>query len=179
MAAQLPAKLDEERFQSQRRAEVELLEGAPGLADELAGTLGAREAIRRSVLFEDFAPVRMHDRALRADRHDDQVAVPGRELLQRCEQLFSLGAAGGAPDSLLRLAGREVEQLEPFFGLPLRLGAAFLGAVEHSLRGCSRLALRIGVYGTRDFEQRFAPARALGIQQPRGAVEPSGCESRE
>src|SRR5258707_259372 len=119
MAAQLPAELDEERFQRKRRAEVELLEGAPGLADELAGTLGARETIRRSVLVEDFAPVGVHDRALRADRDDDQVAVPGRELLQRCEQLLPFGAPGGPPDSLLRLAGRKVEQLEPFFGLPL------------------------------------------------------------
>src|SRR2546426_522171 len=55
MAAQLPAKRYEERFQGERRAEVELLEGAPGLADELAGALGAGEAGGRSVLFEHVA----------------------------------------------------------------------------------------------------------------------------
>jgi len=60
MAAQLPAKLDEERFQSQRRAEVELLEGAPGLSDELAGTLGACEAIRRSVKMGNGLETRLH-----------------------------------------------------------------------------------------------------------------------
>ena len=82
MAAQLPAKLDEERFQRQRRTEVELLEGAPGLADELAGALGTGEALGRAVLGEELAPVGVDSGALRSDRHDDEVAVPGGELFQ-------------------------------------------------------------------------------------------------
>src|SRR5438128_10225898 len=135
MAAQLPAKRYEERFQGERRAEVELLEGAPGLADELAGALGAGEAVGRSVLFEHVAAVGMDDGALGADRDHDEVAVPGCELLQRCEQLFAFGAAGGTTHSLLCLAGWKIEQLEPFFRFPLRLGAAFFRAVEDALCG--------------------------------------------
>src|SRR5947208_3305979 len=123
MAAELPAKCDEERFQGQRRAEVELLEGAPGPAHELARAFGAGEAVGRSVLFEDVAAVDVDDGALGADRNHDEVAVPGCELLQRCEQLLAFGAAGGTTDSLLGLACREIEQLEPFFRSLLRLGA--------------------------------------------------------
>src|SRR5438093_12778539 len=85
---QLAAELDEERFQRKRRAEVELLEGAPRLADELAGALRARKTLGRAVLFQELATVGVDDRALGADRHDDQVAVPGGELLERREQLF-------------------------------------------------------------------------------------------
>src|SRR3989449_6765941 len=121
---ELAAELDEERFERQRRAEVELLEGAPGLADELAGTLRSGEALGRAVLVEHLAPVGVDDCALRTDRHDDQIAVPRRELLERREQLLSFGAAGCPAHALLRLAGREVEQLEPFLGFSLRLGAA-------------------------------------------------------
>src|SRR6266550_8618988 len=105
----LAAELDEERFERQRRAEVELLQGAPGLADELAGALRAGEALGRTVFVEHLAPVRVDNGALRTDRHDDQIAVPRRELLERREQLLSFGAAGGAAHALLRLASREVE----------------------------------------------------------------------
>src|SRR5882724_5301631 len=113
MAAQLPAQLHEERLEGERRAQVELLEGAPGLANELAGALRA-----------------------------DEVAVPGCELFQRGEQLLPFGAAGGPADSLLGFAGREVEQLEPLLRFQLRLGATLFRAVEDALRGLAGLELR-------------------------------------
>src|SRR2546428_5165963 len=144
--SRLAAELDEERFERQRRAEVELLEGAPGLADELAGTLRSGEALGRPVLVEHLAPVGVDDCALRTDRHDDQIAVPRCELLERREQLLSFGAAGCPAHALLRLAGREVEQLEPFFGFSLRLGAAFACAVEDALRRLPGLELRFRVH---------------------------------
>ena len=71
---------------------------------------------RRSVVpssVEEVEPVGVDDGALGADGHDDQVAVPGRELLQRGEQLVPLGAAGCPTDALLGLAGREVERSSP------------------------------------------------------------------
>src|SRR6266540_3491511 len=42
--SQLATELDEERFERKRWAQVELLEGAPGLADELAGALSSGKA---------------------------------------------------------------------------------------------------------------------------------------
>ena len=51
----------------------------------------------------------MHDGRLRADAGDDEIAVPGRELLERVEQLLALGAARCALHPLLGLAGRQLE----------------------------------------------------------------------
>src|SRR5882724_4675689 len=62
---ELAAQLDEERLEGERRAEVELFEGAPGLAHELTGALRAREALGRAVLGEELAPVGVDDGALR------------------------------------------------------------------------------------------------------------------
>src|SRR6266576_3567254 len=179
MAAQLPAKLDEERFQRQRRTEVELLEGAPGLANELAGALGTGEALGRAVLGEELAPVGVDGGALRSDRHDDEVAVPGCELFQRREQLFPFGAAGCPADSLLGFAGREVEQLEALLGFQFRIGATLFRAVEDALRGLTGLELRLRVDGACNFEQGLAPTCAVRIQEACGAVEPTGREPRQ
>src|SRR5712691_1668342 len=96
--AELAAKLHEERLERERRAEVELLEGTPGLAHELAGALGARESLGRGVLREEPAPVCVNDGPLRPNRHDDEVAVPGGELFERREQLFPFCSAGCPSD---------------------------------------------------------------------------------
>ena len=56
-------------------------------------------------------PVDVHRRTVGADRDDDEVAVPGRELLELREQLLALGAALRAPHALLGLARRQLEAL--------------------------------------------------------------------
>src|SRR6266511_6092560 len=50
---QLSAELHEQGLERERGTEIELLEGAPGLADELAGALRGREPPDRTVLGED------------------------------------------------------------------------------------------------------------------------------
>ena len=75
-------------------------------------------------------------RPLGADAHGDQVAVPGSELLQREEQLLSLGATSRAPQPLLGLTIRQVQALELFLRLPrasfARSAAASTSAVDAS-----------------------------------------------
>jgi hypothetical protein len=78
--SQLATELDEERFQRQGRAEIELLEGAPRLADELAGPFCARQALGRAVLLEELASwyrdlVVVAVGAERAVVHADRLAV--------------------------------------------------------------------------------------------------------
>ena len=119
------------------------------------------------------------DSALRADGGDDEVAVPGRELFERREQLLPLGAACRAANSLLRLAGRQVERLELRFRGTLRLGGTFTCPVEDPLRCVARLELGIRVDGARNFEQGFAPARRLGVEQTRSSVETTRGEACE
>src|SRR5690348_5310869 len=121
----------------------------------------------------------MHDGALRADGDDDEIAVPGRELLERSEQLLALRAAGCAAHALLGFARRQVEPLEVFFGARLRLGCALARAVEDALRGSARFELGIRVDGACDLEQSLTPSRRLGIEQPLRTVEPAGGQARE
>ncbi len=64
--AQLATEPHEQGFQRQRRAEVELLEGPPGLADDLTGALGTRQALGGAVLGEHGEAVGVDDGALNA-----------------------------------------------------------------------------------------------------------------
>src|SRR5436190_485641 len=99
--SELAAEADEQRLERQTGAQVELLERAPRLADELAGALGAGESAGRPVGGELVRPVCVDERPLGSDGARHEVAVPRRELLQRCEQLVALGAPLDAPDPLL------------------------------------------------------------------------------
>src|SRR5439155_24863354 len=101
--AELRPGPDDQRFESQGRAEVDLLEGAPVLADDLASSLRSRQPLGGAVLREHGEPVGVDDGMLGADGDDDEVAVPGGELLERGEQLVAFGAARGAANALLRL----------------------------------------------------------------------------
>src|SRR5439155_17530380 len=154
-------------------------EGAPGLADELARALGAGETFGRGVLRQNGQTVSVRDRALGADGGDDQVAIPGREFLERGEQLLPLGPACGPAHALLRLAGRQIERLELGFRDALRLGGTFASALEDPLRRVTRLELRIGVDRARDLEQRLGPACGLRVEQACSPVEPAGREARQ
>src|SRR5438552_18806505 len=117
-ARERSAQLHEERFQREPRGELELLEVAPGLADELRGALSALQPLERRVLQQHGRPVGVHERARSARRRRDEISVPRRKLLQRREQFLPLGPATGPPHTLLRFARR---QLEPFLGRLLAL----------------------------------------------------------
>ena len=87
----------------------------------------------------------MHDCRLGSRGHDDEVAVPGRQLLERGEQLLPLGAALDAAQALLELAGGELDALELALGALLRRLARRPGAVEQDRRGVGRVELGLGV----------------------------------
>src|SRR6185437_10486123 len=78
---ELAAQPDEEALERQRRVHVELLELAPRLADELRGALGRLEALEARVLLQLGKVVEVDHRTLRPGRDDDEVAVPGGELV--------------------------------------------------------------------------------------------------
>ena len=121
----------------------------------------------------------MDDGPLGADGDDDQVAVPGGELLERGEQLVALGTACCTADALLDLARGQVEQLELLLGGGLRVGGAFARAVEEPLSRVTRLELRVGVDGAGNLEQRLTPLGRLRIEQARRTVEPAARRGRE
>src|SRR5262249_49440066 len=176
---ELTAQPHEKGLERQPRREVELLEGAPGLADELACPLGAGEPLGRAVGGQLLEPVVMDDRTLGADRNGDEVAVPGRELLERGEQLLALGAALRAPNALLGLARGEIERLALLLGVGLRFGATLARALEDPRGRIGGLELRVGIDAPCDLEQRVATRSGRRIEQPRHAVEASGGDTGE
>src|SRR5205085_3870609 len=102
-ACERAAKLDQERLEREARVHLELLRVAPGAPHDLARVLGAGETLRRRVLAQLLEPVGVDDRSLGAGDDDDQVAVPGRELVEGRQELLALGAASRAPHPLLGL----------------------------------------------------------------------------
>ena len=79
----------------------------------------------------------MDDR-LRSGGDDDEVAVPGRELLQRREQLLALGPRWTRRKPLLGLARRELDALELALRPLLGRLADGTGALEQDRRGVCR-----------------------------------------
>ena len=82
LRAQLVRDADEEGLQRELGGEVELLELPPGLAGGLGRAFGADEPLAGRVGPELLEPVDVDGGRLRADRDDDEVAVPGLELLE-------------------------------------------------------------------------------------------------
>ena len=116
--------------------------------------------------------------AVGADRDDDQVAVPGCELLELGEQLLALGAALRPADALLRLAGRELERLHLDLFELLRAGAHLARAGEERARGVGRLEA-VGVDGARLRDQHRPAGGGVAVEQPLEAVEPSRRDAGE
>src|SRR5690242_13047720 len=87
-------------------------------------------------------PVDMDGRRLGPRCDDDEVAVPGLELLEEREQLFALGAPLGTPDALLRLSACQLECLDLCLGRVLRLGSTFGDARQERLGSIRRLEPR-------------------------------------
>ena len=136
--------LDEERLERELRRQVELLEPAPRLAHCLGGPLGAEEPLAGRVLAELVELVEVDRRPLGADRDGDEVAVPGRELLELGEQLLALRAARRALHALLGLARG---QLEP--GDARLLGLARLGGTRLRVREHDAAASEASNIGSR------------------------------
>src|SRR5438067_9100643 len=101
---ELAAQPDEETLERERGVHVELLELAPRLADELGRALGRLEPLEARVLLQLGKVVEVDHRTLRPGRDDDEVAVPGGELVEGLEHLLALGAELRSPQTLLALA---------------------------------------------------------------------------
>src|SRR5260221_13611620 len=106
---QLSADTDEQGFKRQLWREIQLLHGPPRLPNGLGSVFCAHQAFSRCILPEFRQLVQVDCGALGADRDGHQVAVPGSELLELCEQLLPLRATRGPLDALLRLARRQLE----------------------------------------------------------------------
>src|SRR5205814_5100775 len=107
--SELRAQPDEQGLQRERRRDLELLGLPPGRTHELTGFLGGVHPLESGVRPQLVESVDVDRRRLRARGYHDEVAVPGLELLEQCEQLLPLGAALGAPDALLRLPPGHLE----------------------------------------------------------------------
>ena len=117
-----PPQLHEQGLEGERRLQLELLQLAPGLPDELGRGLGRSRALGRRVLSQRIEVVDVDRGALGAHGDGDQVAVPRAQLVEHEQQLLALGAAGCAPQPLLRLARGKLLALELLLGR----GARFL-----------------------------------------------------
>jgi hypothetical protein len=83
LRGQRAVQLDEERFEREAGRDVELLERAPGLPDELGAALGAEGAAAGRVAAQLVEAVVVENGGFRPGRDDDEIAVPRRELLER------------------------------------------------------------------------------------------------
>ena len=111
-----------------------------------------RPRLERDVGAQVVEPVGVDRRALGARRDDDEVAVPGRELLELRQQLLALGATLNPLDALLRIARRQVEAgrrpppPRPSHAAPQRdrveQGTRRVGRVERRVEVAGRAPLR-------------------------------------
>ncbi len=163
----------EKRLERQLGRQVELLELPPRVADSLGSALGARYPVAARVLAQQIELVEMDRSSLGADGDRDQVAIPGRELLQLGEQLLSLGAALGPLQALIGLARGQVETRDARLLELARLGAALRGVAQHRRRRFRGIELRRRVRTTRVLDQRVPPRDRRGIEQPLHPVEPA------
>ena len=123
-------------------------------------------------------PVDVDGRAVGADGDDDEVAVPGRELLELRQQLLALGAALGALHALLGLARRQLEALHLDLLEVLRLRATCVRVRDQRPRGVARLEA-VGVDGAGLGDQRRAALGGVAVEQPLEPVEPPRRDARE
>ena len=96
--------------------------------------LGVGGALPCPVRDEHVESVGMDHGGLGAGGHDNEVAVPRGELLERGEQLLALGTALRAPDALLGVAAGEVEPLQLCLRPLAGRRAARLRRLEQRLR---------------------------------------------
>src|SRR5947207_2791318 len=82
-------------------------------------------------------------------------------------------SALGAPEPLVGLALRQVEQLELGLGAGARLLAALGCELEHSCGRDAGIEVLGGIDAARDLQQRLAAPSALVGQQPVDTIEPA------
>ena len=121
----------------------------------------------------------MNGRRLGARGDDDEVAIPGLELLEQREQLLALGTALRAPHALVGLSPRQLEGLDLHLRRRLRLRPALGDAGEKRLGAVGRLERRIGVDRPRDADQRLAPPGRGRIEELERAAQPAARDARE
>jgi len=119
------------------------------------------------------------DGSVGAGGDDHEVAVPRGEILERGKQFLLLRSELDALDALLGLSRRQVEPVDD-----LQLGHAGClaprtcgGDDDAGRRGGVELRIEVRLAGD---SQELRPALAsLGVEQPRGAVEPAPCDPRD
>ena len=121
----------------------------------------------------------MDDRPLRPGGNDDEVAVPGAELLEREQDLVALGAPLGPLHVLLRLPGRKVAPGERLLRLRVRLDRPLGREGEDGLRGRGRLEVGAEVHGAGDGEQLQPAACGVLVEEPLDAIEAPGGDPRD
>src|SRR5437868_7348819 len=177
--SQLTAQPDEQRLERQRGRNLQLLRFPPRRTDEFARVFGGVHALERRIRSQLREAVDVHRRRLRARGDDDEIAVPGLELLEQSEQLLALRAPLRASDSLLRLPGGQLETFDLHLGRAFRLRSPFGDAGEERLGTVGRLEGWIGIHRTRNADQRVTPASSGGVEKLESAAEPPTGHARE
>ena len=108
---------------------------------------------------------------LRSACDDDEVAIPGGDLVELRQHLLALCAALHPLDPLLGLLRRQVEAGHDRLLPVLRRRAPMRDGIEQRARRVGRLELGIEIRPPRGRDDRRAPLTHLGIDQPPGAVE--------
>src|SRR5262249_8680136 len=110
---------------------------------------------------------------------DDEVAVPGGELLEREEELLALGSSLRAPEPLLGLAGGKVEPLELALGLVARATPALGRAVDHGPRRLVRIEALIRINGSGHGKHTPPSLGAARVEEALRPVEPAPRDARQ
>ncbi len=179
-APELPPQADEERLERELRVQVELLELAPDLADELARALGAGEPL-------DASRPRAARRAGRSGSR--RARRPPRRRRGRGTRPRAPRATRAAPRARRRAARGEARwsasrcvrssRSSACLAPRARLGPALGRGVEEPRRRVRRLELGIAVDVARELEQRVASLGGGGVEQALDAVEPPAGDARE
>ena len=121
----------------------------------------------------------MDGRRLGARGHDDEISVPGLELLEQREQLLALGAALRAPHALLRFPPGQLEGLDLQLRRLPRLHPPLGDAGQEDFGAVGGLEPRIGVDGPGDVDQRLPPPGRSGIEELQRAPQTPARDPRE
>ena len=162
---------DEERLERERRVQVELLEGAPGLPHDFGGLQRPVSEVTRHVLAQVVESIRVDSGRLGSRRDDDEIAIPGLESFEPCQKLLALRSALSAPHTLIGLPCGKVDTVERRLFSLLRLVPVLVGDREERRGGISRLEAGVEIRGARRGDQRLAPVGRGRVEQPARAVE--------
>src|SRR5207253_9073144 len=146
---------------------------------ELGGALRALEPLERPVLQQLDGSVGVDEGALCPRGCREEVAVPGRELLEGGQQILAFRAPRRPANALLGLACRQIEAFDGRFLALLRLGRAGPRRLEEPLGSRTGIEARLRVDRACRLQQLLAPLRRGGVEQALGAVEPPARDTRD